>query len=132
MHPKQEELENNLSLLCQNLDNYLEDEYGSRYRIHPNRLKRGSGSNPRFDGLFSTAMAFTLGYGSNAGRGYVVEVDIRTLDKVSPDERQEINDAAFSYIQNNLKEVFPDRDLSIVKDGNLMKIVGDFSLGEAY
>jgi len=62
MHPKQEELENNLSLLCQNLDNYLEDEYGSRYRIHPNRLKRGLGSNPRFDGLFSTAMAFTLGY----------------------------------------------------------------------
>lgn len=132
MHPKQEELENNLSLLCQNLDNYLEDEYGSRYRIHPNRLKRGLGSNPRFDGLFSTAMAFTLGYGSNTGRGYVVEVDIRTLDRVSPEERQEINDAAFSYIQSNLKEVFPDRGLSIVKDGNLMKIVGDFSLGEAY
>lgn len=132
MHPKQEELENNLSLLCQNLDNYLEDEYGSRYRIHPNRLKRGLGSNPRFDGLFSTAMAFTLGYGSNTGRGYVVEVDIRTLDRVSPEERQEINDAAFSYIQSNLKEVFPDRNLSIVKDGNLMKIVGDFSLGEAY
>lgn len=131
MHPKQEELENNLSLLCQNLDNYLEDEYGSRYRIHPNRLKRGLGSNPRFDGLFSTAMAFTLGYGSKEGRGYVVEVDIRTLDRVSPEERQEINDAAFSYIQSNLKEVFPDRDLSIVKDGNLMKIVGDFSLGEA-
>ena len=131
MHPKQEELENNLSLLCQNLDNYLEDEYGSRYRIHPNRLKRGLGSNPRFDGLFSTAMAFTVGYGSNTGRGYVVEVDIRTLDRVSPEERQEINDAAFSYIQSNLKEVFPDRDLSIVKDGNLMKIVGDFSLGEA-
>lgn len=132
MHPKQEELENNLSLLCQNLDDYLEDEYGSRYRIHPNRLKRGLGSNPRFDGLFSTAMAFTLGYGSNTGRGYVVEVDIRTLDRVSPEERQEINDAAFSYIQSNLKEVFPDRNLSIVKDGNLMKIVGDFSLGEAY
>lgn len=132
MHPKQEELENNLSLLSQNLDNYLEDEYGSRYRIHPNRLKRGLGSNPRFDGLFSTAMAFTLGYGSKTGRGYVVEVDIRTLDRVSPEERQEINDAAFSYIQSNLKEVFPDRDLSIVKDGNLMKIVGDFSLGEAY
>lgn len=130
MHPKQEELENNLSRLCQELDDYLEDEYGSRYRIHPNRLKRGSGSNPRFDGLFSTAMAFTLGYGSNTGRGYVVEVDIRTLDKVSPEERQEIDDAAFSYIQNNLKAVFPNRDLSIVKDGNLMKIVGDFSLGE--
>lgn len=119
-------------MLCQNLDDYLEDLYGTKYRLHPNRLKRGSGSNPRFDGLFSTALAFTLGYGSNAGRGYVVEVDIRTLDRVSPEERQEINDAAFSYIQNNLKIMFPNRDLSIVKDGNLMKIVGDFSLGEAY
>lgn len=132
MHPKQEELESTLSMLCQNLDDYLEDLYGTKYRIHPNRLKRGSGSNPSFDGLFSTALAFTLGYGSNSGRGYVVEVDIRTLDRVPPEERQEINDAAFSYLQNNIKTMFPNRDLSIVKDGKLMKIVGDFSLGEAY
>lgn len=132
MHPKQEEFENRLSQLCQNLDNYLEDEYGAKYRIHPNRLKRGSGSNPRFDGLFSTALAFTLGYGSKLGRGYVLEVDIRTLDRVSPDEKKEIDDAAFQYVQSHLCEMFPDRDLSIQKDGNVMKIVGDFSLGQAY
>jgi len=132
MHPKQQELEDRLSLLCQDLDNDLEDKFGALYRIHPNRLKRGYGSNPRFDGLFSTSMAFTLGYGSQTGRGYIVEVDIRTLDNVTPEIRQDIENEAFSYIQNNLEVAFPDRNLSIVKDGNLMKIVGDFSLGEAY
>lgn len=132
MHPKQEELESKLSQLCQDLDNHLEDEYGSRYAIHPNRMKRGTGSNPRFDGLFSTSLAFTLGYGSKTGRGYVLEVDIRTLDRVSPSERREIEDEAFSFVEGDLATRFPDRDLSIVRDGNLMKIVGDFSLGDAY
>ena len=83
MHPKQEELENKLSQLCQALDNHLEDKFGEHYRIHPNRLKRGQAANPTFDGLFSTSLAFTLGYGSQYGRGYVMNVEIRTLDKVS-------------------------------------------------
>ena len=130
MHPKQEELENELALLCSNLDNYLEDLYGQKYRIHPNRLKRGAGSNPRFDGLFSTSIAFTLGYGSKSGRGYIVEIDIRTLDKVAEEDRAEILEVAFNYIKENLKVCLPERELDVVKDGPVMKIIGDFSLGE--
>lgn len=130
MHPKQEELENELANLCRNLDNYLEDKYGQKYRIHPNRLKRGAGSNPRFDGLFSTSIAFSLGYGSKSGRGYIVEVDIRTLDRVTEEDRKKILEDAFDYIKDNLKIYLPERELDIVKDGEIMKIVGDFSLGE--
>lgn len=130
MHPKQEELENELANLCRNLDNHLEDKYGQKYRIHPNRLKRGAGSNPRFDGLFSTSIAFSLGYGSKSGRGYIVEVDIRTLDRVTEEDRQKILEDAFDYIKDNLKIYLPERELDIVKDGEIMKIVGDFSLGE--
>ena len=130
MHPKQEELENELANLCRNLDNHLEDKYGQKYRIHPNRLKRGAGSNPRFDGLFSTSIAFSLGYGSKSGRGYIVEVDIRTLDRVTEGDRQKILEDAFDYIKDNLKIYLPERELDIVKDGEVMKIVGDFSLGE--
>ena len=130
MHPKQEELENELANLCRNLDNYLEDKYGQKYRIHPNRLKRGAGSNPRFDGLFSTSIAFSLGYGSKSGRGYIVEVDIRTLDRVTEEDRKKILEDAFDYIKGNLKIYLPERELDIVKDGEIMKIVGDFSLGE--
>ncbi len=130
MHPKQEELENKLSLLCQKLDNHLEDLYGDHYSIHPNRMKRGQGSNPSFDGLFSTSLAFTLGYGSKYGRGYVVDIDIRTLDRVSQYDTVKIKAEAFSFIRDNLKEVIPEHELDIVQDGDLMKIVGDFSLGE--
>ena len=130
MHPKQEELEERMALLCQELDNHLEDIYGSRYRIHPNRLKRGQGSNPSFDGLFSTSMAFTLGYGSKYGRGYVVNVEVRTLDKVSQYDTIHITSSAFAFLKDKLGEYFPDHDLDVVQDGNVMKIVGDFGLGE--
>ena len=119
-----------MARLCQALDNHLEDIYGDRYRLHPNRLRRGKGSNPSFDGLFSTSLAFTLGYGSEYGRGYVVNVEIRTLDRVSPDDRAEILAEVFSFISGNLAKYIPGQDLKIVRDGSLMKIVGDFSLGE--
>lgn len=130
MHPKQEILEEKMAQLCQALDNHLEDIYGDHYRLHPNRLRRGKGSNPSFDGLFSTSLAFTLGYGSEYGRGYVVNVEIRTLDKVSQYDSTKIQAEAFSFISRNLKKFIPDQDLKIVQDGNLMKVVGDFSLGD--
>jgi hypothetical protein len=130
MHPKQEILEEKMAQLCQALDNHLEDIYGDHYRLHPNRLRRGKGSNPSFDGLFSTSLAFTLGYGSQYGRGYVVNVEIRTLDKVSQYDSTKIQAEAFSFISQNLKKFIPDQDLKIVQDGNLMKVVGDFSLGD--
>ena len=130
MHPKQEILEEKMAQLCQALDNHLEDIYGDHYRLHPNRLRRGKGSNPSFDGLFSTSLAFTLGYGSQYGRGYVVNVEIRTLDKVSQYDSTKIQAEAFSFISRNLKKFIPDQDLKIVQDGNLMKVVGDFSLGD--
>jgi len=41
-----------------------------------------------------------------------------------------IQGEAFSFISDHLKEFIPDHDLDIVQDGNVMKIVGDFSLGE--
>ena len=130
MHPKQEELEKKLSLLCQALNNHLEDKYESHYTLHPNRLKRGSGANPCFDGLFAISLAFTLGYGSKYGRGYVVNVEIRTLDKVSQYDMADIKADAFSFVRQNLKTYIPEHDLQIVQDGNVMKIIGDFSLGE--
>ena len=130
MHPKQEILEDKLAALCQALDNHLEDIYGGHYRLHPNRLRRGKGSNPSFDDLFSTSIAFTLGYGSKFGRGYIVNVEIRTLDRVSHYDRADIIGEAFSFISQNLDSYLPGQNLRIVHDGEVMKIIGDFSLGE--
>ena len=33
-------------------------------------------------------------------------------------------------LKSKLKEYFPDHDLDVVQDGNVMKVIGDFGLGE--
>lgn len=128
-HPKQELLEEKLSSLCSSLDSYLENNYKGSFSLHPNRLRHGEGSNPSFDGLFSTSIAFTLGYGSKYGRGYLVNIDVRSLDFVPASVKDKITNEAYMYINENLVSYFPDRKLEIVKDGKLLKIIGDFSLG---
>jgi hypothetical protein len=130
MHPKQEELEKRLDKLCMALDNYLEDQYTDIFTLHPNRPKRGAGANPSFDGVFATSVSFTLGYGSKYGRGYLIVIDVRTLQYVSSAQREEIYNRAFLFIQKTLPVEFPERKLEIVRDGNLLKIIGDFSLGD--
>jgi hypothetical protein len=130
MHPKQEELEKRLDKLCMSLDNYLEDQYTDIFTLHPNRPKRGAGANPSYDGVFATSVSFTLGYGSKYGRGYLIVIDVRTLQYVSSSQREEINNRAFLFIQKNLPVAFPERKLEIVRDGNLLKVIGDFSLGD--
>jgi hypothetical protein len=112
------------------LDNHLEDKYGTRYPLHPNRLERGEAASVAYDGLFSTGTQFTMGYGSQTGRGYLVVVDICTLDRVKPEDRAEIETEASRYLETLLPLYFPDRKLTLVKDGRVWKIIGDFSLGE--
>lgn len=119
-----------MSQLCQALDNHLEDAFGGKFSLHPNRLKRGAGSNPSFDGLFSTSCSFTLGFGSETGRGYIVNVDVRTLDQVAPAQKEEIREESLRFLSDNISKYIPGRELKIVTEKNIMKIVGDFSLGE--
>ena len=130
MHYKQQQREDQLRALCDDLDEYLEDTYGAEYHLRPNRQPRGTTSSNQYDGLFATAPAFTLGYGSEHGKGYVVEISICTFDWIEPKRRKEMFDDAFAYVNAILPHYFPDRALSIVHDGNVMKIVGDFSLGD--
>ncbi len=130
MDPRQEEFESSLNVLCNELDNYLEDSYEGVFGRHPNRPGRGSGANPSFDGLFCTTAAFTLGYGSQYGRGYLINIDVRTLERVSAQQMEEIKNKALVFTKAKLPVVFPKRKLDIVRDGNLLKIVGDFSLGD--
>jgi len=128
-HHKQRELERQMSALCVELDHHLEDMFAERYPLHPNRLPRGKASSVFYDGLFSTGTKFTLGYGSEAGRGYLVDVVISTLAKVAASDRDEIEQEAVRFIEEALPRYFPNRKLQVVKDGNVYKIVGDFSLG---
>jgi hypothetical protein len=73
-HPKTREWDRKLKAACDRIDHWLEKEYGSLYRLRPNRAPRGATSNPEMDGLFNVQTVFTPGYGSEKGRVYLVEI----------------------------------------------------------
>ncbi|PKL13127.1 MAG: hypothetical protein CVV52_07315 [Spirochaetae bacterium HGW-Spirochaetae-8] len=129
MSSQQQQLENQLRRMCDDLDQYLEDTYGDKYPLHPNRPLRGKAARVAYDGLFSTGTKFTLGYGSETGKGYLVDIEIITLSQVKPEDRDEIEQAAISHLRKIIGEYLPTRKLDICKDGRVYKIIGDFSLG---
>lgn len=129
MHPKQIELENQLHKMCIELDNHLEDKFGNMFPLHPNREKRGKTASANYDGLFSTGLQFTNGYGSKLGRGYLLDIDISTLTWVKKEDTKMIEDEAIQYLSSILKKYFPNRVLELKRDQNVIKLVGDFSLG---
>jgi hypothetical protein len=129
-HYKLNELDKKMKALFDETDDYLEDTYGSEYPLHPARPARGETANKSSNGLFNIGAAFTPGYGSEHGRGYVVDVDMATLADVSAEREQEIEEEAAAYIRRRLPKYFPERDIELKKDGKSFKIVGDFRLGE--
>jgi hypothetical protein len=129
-HPKIIEFDNRMKKLFDEVDNFIEDLYGERYSLHPMRPARGETSNPEADGLFNIGANFTTGYRSELGRGYLIDVSISTLDKVDDNMRREIYETAADKVRELLPLHFPERELTVQRDGNHFKIQGDFSLGE--
>jgi len=123
-------IEEKIYELLKEVDHYLEEEYENKYRLHPARPDRGETSNPTRDGLINMTARFSAGYGSELGRGYVVDIKLKTLEDVDDETIENINQVAKDIIKEKLPEYFPDRDLSIGRDGNIFKIYGDFSRGE--
>ncbi|QMU98908.1 hypothetical protein F0310_00460 [Borrelia sp. A-FGy1] len=123
---KFEELENMLFNICLYVDNVLENEFGSTYTVHPNRPSRGKSANGISDGLFSVTTSFTPGYGSNFGRGYLIIIDIITLDIVNIEFRMKVINRGISVFKEKLREKFPGKKLFVVHDINVYKIIGDF------
>jgi hypothetical protein len=83
------------------------------------------------DGLFEVGADFTAGLGSEYGRGYSVAFRTATLEKIPPEQFEFLMNEAAALIRRKLPGYFPGRELSVVRDGNRFKIIGDFSLGEA-
>ena len=123
-----EKWEKKLQNILDELDDILEDRFGNRYRLHPARPKRGATSNKSMDGLFNITANFTLGIGSESGRGYVLKIKIVTLEEVSAEIKNLVEDIALKKISSKLPEVFPHRKLDIKKDGAVIKIFGDLNL----
>ncbi len=113
------------------IDEHLERKYGGQYPLHPNRPPSGTTDSREQDGLFDLGAAFTPGFGSKHGRGYVVEIRLATLSHVPPEVVEEIEREAVERLRAELPAAFPGRDLRVERDGHRYKIVGDLSLGEA-
>ena len=128
-HPKTVEFDERMKKLFDEVDGYIEDLYGDKYHLHPVRLARGETANPEMDGLFNIGAVFTPGFGSQLGRGYLIDMSISTLEKVGENERNEIYEAAARKVRELLPIHFPERELTIELDRNRYKILGDFSLG---
>jgi hypothetical protein len=129
-HPKLTAFTRALDALFNEVDEFLEEEWGAVYSLHPNRPRRGSTGNPEMDGLFEIIPDFTPGLGSEQGRGYLVSFRAATLDKIPPAEFEFLMEEAAALAAVKLPVFFPGRDLRVVRDGKRFKIVGDFSLGE--
>jgi len=123
------EFDDRLKKLFDEVDAYIEDLYGDRYYLHPVRPERGETSNPEADGLFNIGANFTPGFGSELGRGYLIDVSIATLERVDENVRREIYEAAAKKVKELLPVHFPERKLTVRRDKNHFKIQGDFSLG---
>lgn len=128
-HPKLIEWEHTLKLMFDEIDDSLEDKYGNLYPLHPNRTARGGTSNKESDGLFNVGCAFSAGYGSKLGRGYVIEVHMSTLSEIPVEIKKIIEEETVGIVRVKMKTFFPNRELKVEKDGNLYKIYGDLSLG---
>lgn len=128
-HPKMIEFDKKLKKIFDEIDDYLEDKYGELYDLHPARLKRGEASNKSHDGLFSVGASYTAGFGSVYGKGYAIEVRMVTLEKIDPKHVQDVEDEVKELLRKKLKEAFPKRELFVERDKHVLKIYGDFSIG---
>ena len=66
-HPKINSWDRTLRALFDEVDDYVEEKYGHRYTLHPNRAPRGRTSSKSQDGLFNVGADFSSGYGSALG-----------------------------------------------------------------
>ncbi|MFH1943091.1 MAG: hypothetical protein ABIL68_13390 [bacterium] len=128
-HPSLDIWEEKLKKVLDELDDFLEDKFGEEYDLHPVRTHRGKTANKAQDGLFDIVASFSMGAGSQYGKGYVVDVHIATLDQVPEKIQREIEGITLRKLRATLPKYFPGKNLNVDKDGNIIKIHGDLSLG---
>ncbi|MCK5816770.1 MAG: hypothetical protein KAH15_02075 [Candidatus Marinimicrobia bacterium] len=128
-HPNLIQWEKKLKSVLDDIDVLLEEKYGKKYDLHPARRKHGSTSNRSHDGLFDIRGDFTLGLGSDKGKGYIVDIDLKTLESIPQNIIDQIENETIKELKKRLTQAFPDRELKVEKDGNVIKVFGDLSLG---
>lgn len=128
-HTKAIEWDRRMKAMFDDIDEILEERYGHLYNLHPNRPGKGSTANREMDGLFNIGADFSPGYGSRLGRGYIVQIQMSTLDQVPAEVRRQIETEVEALVRERLPLAFPNRNLELERDGRLLKIIGDTNLG---
>ena len=129
-HPKMVEWDNRMKAMFDRIDSVLEDRYGGRWKLRRNRPGRGKTANPDASGLFNVGTFFDPGYGTELGRGYLVEIIIATEEEVPEEIEEEIRQFVKELLERMLPQFFPERRLSVGREGTMYKIYGDLRLGE--
>ncbi len=129
-HHKALAWEATLKAVFDEIDHDLEDRFGHLYPLHPARPAHGATANPEESGLFNVGAAFTAGFGSTFGRGYVVQVRMSTLATVSKQVREELENEVARQLRERLPDAFPGKTLHVERDRTGFKIHGDLSLGD--
>ncbi|MFA6567985.1 MAG: hypothetical protein WCS96_07210 [Victivallales bacterium] len=120
--------EGKLRKIFKEIDAVLEEKYGSFFPRNPVRARHGSTSSPESDGLFDVGAAYSTGLGSAYGEGYAVEVRWATLSQIPENLRIESESIVENILNRRLPDEFPGKNLKVVRDGTVMKIVGNLSL----
>lgn len=120
-----EKWEQGLDDMLGEIDDLLEEQYGEHFILHPARPKRNTTSSKSQDGLIEISYNFSLGLGSELGEGYVIQPRFATLEFVDKSEQEKVRSFVLNEINKRLPIFFPDNDLSVGMDGNLLKIYGD-------
>ncbi len=128
-HPNLAEWEKKLRRALDEIDDYLEERFGKKYKLHPVAAERGETASKSHDGLFRIHAHFSAGFGSSHGEGYVIDTTIATLEKVPKSFEKEIDSIVADQLREKLPVLFPENKLSVKKDGNVIKVFGDLSLG---
>jgi len=129
-HPKAIDWEKKLDRICDWIDKYLEEKYGDLYPMHPVRARRKLTGHPESDGLFRAGTTFSAGFGSEKGPGYIVRIEMMTLEDISPEIQKTIEDDVAALLRGELPKEFPGRNLRVERDGHTYKIFGDLHLGQ--
>ena len=124
-----EEFESTLDAVLADVDRALEERWAGRWPLHPARPAAGEAANPRYDGIIRVTAAFTAGYGSEKGPGYLLRIEPATLENVPAADRAALEDEAAVLVREGLAAAFPGRDLRVERDGGPYKVFGDLSLG---
>lgn len=127
--PRVQAFETGLKRVFDRIDRELESRHGQRFILHPARPSDGMTGNPQMDGLFNIGAAFSAGYGSTHGPGYIVDVRMVTVEHVPPAVQEEWEAEVVELLRRWLPAEFPGRSLHIDRDGHVFKIHGDLHLG---